>query len=114
MAGSEPAAKARLAAEVARWVEAADGGAHDGAHEAVVLFFDGRAELTVEEAVGRVEVHFAGSGRPGAADDAVVARAAAGDRVVTADRGLIARLPDGVEVVGPRHLLDLLEPSADH
>ena len=52
---------------------------------------------------------------PGSGDDALAAtaaeRAAGGEPllVVTADRGLRARLPAGVPVTGPGWLLDLLE-----
>ncbi|WP_380165188.1 hypothetical protein [Jannaschia sp. R86511] len=58
---------------------------------------------------------------PGSGDDEVVEQAVrlvagrSGDgpgcTVVTADRGLRARLPDGVTVVGPGHLLDRLPPA---
>ncbi|MGY1806839.1 hypothetical protein ACI8AF_05670 [Blastococcus sp. SYSU D00669] len=54
---------------------------------------------------------------PGSGDDALAARAAAlagaGDPplVVTADRGLRARLPAGTPVAGPRWLLERLHGS---
>ncbi|RFU19810.1 hypothetical protein [Geodermatophilus marinus] len=49
---------------------------------------------------------------PGSGDDALAERAAAlgdGVLVVTADRGLRARLPPGAAVTGPRWLLAALE-----
>jgi hypothetical protein len=56
---------------------------------------------------------------PGSGDDALAATAAeiaaAGSPplVVTADRGLRARLPAGVQVAGPGWLLDQLAPGSD-
>ncbi|MEX5718264.1 hypothetical protein [Geodermatophilus maliterrae] len=86
-------------------------------------------EGTVEEVVAVVE----GAARdvpepdgvslvraPGSGDDALAATAAdlaaAGRRVlvVTADRGLRARLPEGTAVVGPGRLLDVLDRMADN
>lgn len=98
------AAAARLAAEVERWATRAA--------EQVVLVFDGWAQPSVAdlERPG-FEVRFAGTGRD-AADDLVVAVARRLDlrgvavRVVTADRGLRARLPAGAEVEGPGAFLD--------
>ncbi|WP_448638719.1 hypothetical protein [Geodermatophilus sp. URMC 63] len=55
---------------------------------------------------------------PGSGDDALAATAAAlagaGRRVlvVTADRGLRARLPEGTGVIGPGRLLDVLDRMA--
>ena len=57
---------------------------------------------------------------PGSGDDALAATAAdlaaAGRRVlvVTADRGLRARLPGGTAVAGPGRLLDALDCMADN
>ena len=73
----------------------------------VVAVVEGRAR-EVPEVPGVRLVRAAGSG-----DDALVAVAA--DLlpplvVVTADRGLRARLPEGTTVHGPGWLLDLLDP----
>ncbi|NYJ03801.1 hypothetical protein [Petropleomorpha daqingensis] len=83
----------------------------------------GGGELTVREVVAVVEGQARAAAAPdgvrvvrapGSGDDALAATAAelaAGGEallVVTADRGLRARLPDGVPVVGPGWLLDLL------
>ena len=76
---------------------------------AVVAVVEGRAR-DAEAPDGVWVVRADGSG-----DDALVAQAAQltadGDRilVVTADRGLRARLPDGVAVTGPGWLLGVLE-----
>lgn len=104
-----PAAAARLAAAVERW-QRSEG-------EPVVVFFDGRPapHLLALERDG-FAVRFAD--RPGrdAADDAIVrfVEDVYGDepnlRVVTADRGLIDRLPPGVTVERPRSFLDRLTP----
>lgn len=100
-----PAAKRRLARQVARWAAPVP--------RSVVLFFDGHPDAAVVAATeDRIEVRFGGRGRPDAADDRIVAAAVPGDRVVTADRGLIDRLPAGVEVVGPTRLLDSLGTPA--
>ncbi len=94
-------AKAGLAAEIARWAATTD--------RLVVLVFDGRPDDRVRASAGTaVHLLFAGGGRPDAADDVIVDRAEPGDTVVTADRGLVARLASGVCVVGPRHLLERL------
>lgn len=93
------AAAARLAQAVARWT--AEG------EDPVVLVFDGRPEPSVALAAGgSLEVAFAE--RPGrdAADDRIVAmvdEAYGTDPdllVVTSDKGLVARLPPGVQVEG--------------
>lgn len=75
----------------------------------VVAVVEGQARA-VEDVPG-VEVVRA----PGSGDDEVVAQAerrsaGAACTVVTADRGLRARLPGTVTVVGPGHLLDRLPP----
>ena len=97
-------AKTRLAADIAAWSRA------EG--RPVLLVFDGRADARISAAADDViTVRFAGGGRPDAADDLLVAEARAGDTVVTADRGLLARLPAGVGAVGPTDLLDRLRGS---
>jgi len=74
----------------------------------VVVVVEGRARAA--EVPDGVRVVLA----PGSGDDAIVATAeelaAAGDPplVVTADRGLRARLPPGTQVAGPGWLLDRL------
>lgn len=91
-------AKARLAAQIAALSEA--GG------RSVILVFDGRADPRIEDSAGPgIGLRFAPGGRPDAADDVLVDLAGPGDTVVTADRGLAARLVHGVHVVGPPHLL---------
>ncbi|RJK96292.1 NUDIX hydrolase [Vallicoccus soli] len=75
----------------------------------VVVVVEGRA-AAVEDVAG-VEVLRA----PGSGDDtvagAVVAGSAGGLVVVTADRGLRDRLPDGAVAAGPRWLLDLVDAA---
>ncbi|MBJ7451536.1 MAG: hypothetical protein JHC71_05550 [Blastococcus sp.] len=80
--------------------------------EAVVAVVEGRArDVPTVEPVRIVRA-------PGSGDDALAAEAAvlaAGDRrvlVVTADRGLRARLPAGVDVAGPGWLLARLDDVA--
>lgn len=104
-----PAAAARLAQRVGRWCQT-----HD---DPVVLVFDGaRQESVALAAGGNLVIEFAP--RPGrdAADDRIVtlvdaatAGGTTGARVVTADRGLVQRLPSGVEVLGPRAFRALVE-----
>jgi hypothetical protein len=82
------------------------------------------AELTVDEVVavveGRARAAEAPDGvrvvrAPGSGDDALAATAAelaaagAAPLVVTADRGLRARLPAGAQVAGPGWLLEVLD-----
>jgi hypothetical protein len=98
-------AKTRLVADVERWARLSG--------RQVLVFFDGHPDDRVLAVGPTVEVRFAGSGRRDAADDAIVAEATADDRVVTADRGLVGRLPVGVEIVGPRRLLAALDEPAD-
>ncbi len=94
-------ARVRLAGEVARLAETTG--------NRVVLVFDGRSPgRALDTAGGVVAIRFAGSGRADAADDEIVALAGPGDTVVTADRRLIERLPDGVDVAGPTALLAAL------
>ncbi len=92
-----PAAKARLAAEIRDWAAVSG--------RPVVLFFDGRTDRNVRAAAEPVEVRFADAAGPDAADHAIVAEAEPGDTVVTADRGLVDRLPPGVAIVGPTVVL---------
>lgn len=92
-------AAARLLARIARWT-------NDHVDEVVVVF-DGaeRSELT-NQAGGLLAVEFARRKGRDAADDRIVELVdeANADRpdltVVTSDRGLIARLPPGVQVEG--------------
>ncbi len=97
-----PAAMARLAQQVATWCWT-----HD---DPVVLVFDGPDQPDVSRlAGGNLTIRFSGSRpRRDAADGVIVAIARSGDTVVTADRGLRARLGSGVATTGPRTLLDLL------
>jgi hypothetical protein len=95
----------RLAQQIAEWCWS-----HD---DDVVLVFDGRERPTVAAlGGGNLAVWFAGSSERDAADDVIVATAVAGDHVVTADRGLLSRLVDGVETTGPRSFLALLPASS--
>lgn len=73
--------------------------------EPVVAVVEGQARAVVD--VPGVEVVRA----PGSGDDAVVAQALAhpGATVVSADRGLRARLPEGTTVLGPGALLARLD-----
>jgi hypothetical protein len=75
----------------------------------VVAVVEGRARDV--PAPDGVEVVRAGGSGDDALVDHVAGRAAAGDRllVVTADRGLRARLPAGVAVTGPGWLLERLD-----
>lgn len=91
-------AMARLSQEIAEWCWT-----HD---ESVVLVFDGPEQDQVTElAGGNLAIHFAKSSARDAADDVLAELATSGDTVVTADRGLIARLATGVDVLGPKALL---------
>ena len=77
----------------------------DLASDDVVLVLEGQARRGVPVGADRgvTTVH-----APGEGDDEIVAQAreradaGADVTVATADRGLIARLPEGVETVGPR------------
>ena len=78
----------------------------------VVVVLEGKARAGATEAVvDGVEVVHA----PGEGDDAIVRAVSARDEpvtVVTADRGLSARVRElGATVVGPTWLLDRLEPD---
>lgn len=103
-------AAARLAAAVDRWQRS-----HG---EPVVVFFDGRptGDLLALDRQG-FAVRFAERAGRDAADDAIVRHvedvyADEPDlRVVTADRGLIDRLPPGVGIERPRSFLDRLAAS---
>lgn len=104
------AAAARLAQRVARWCRT-----HD---DAVVLVFDGAPRASVSDAAGgNLEVDFAPRRGRDAADDRIVERVEAtyGDEpdlvVVSADRGLVARLPPGVAVERPGRFLRRLDRS---
>jgi hypothetical protein len=101
--------RAGAARELVERVRAAT---RDGGLEApVVVVLEGKARPGAPEAVvDGVEVVHA----PGEGDDAIVGAVAARDQpvtVVTADRGLSARVRDhGATVVGPTWLLDRLGP----
>lgn len=89
---------ARLARLMAAWSATTD--------DVVLLVVDHRPDPAISDSAGPdLDVRFAD--RPGrnAADDVIVDLVEAGDTVVTADRGLRARLPAGVDVVGPRTFL---------
>jgi predicted RNA-binding protein with PIN domain len=105
------AAAARLTGQVAAWCRS-----HG---ERVILVFDGRAVAPVARAAlpaaDRLSVQFAGRDARDAADDHIVAlveaHGPAGDlTVVSADRGLIERLPPEVAVEGPARFLERLAP----
>lgn len=93
------AAAARTAQAVARWCRT-----HD---DAVVVVFDGAPVASVQRAGGgNLTVAFAHRSGRDAADDRIVEvvderyAEVAGLTVVTSDRGLVDRLPPGVEVEG--------------
>ena len=82
----------------------------------VLVVFDGRPVEAVEQSASiGVEVAFARRSGRDAADDRIVEEVEQRYvdepdlAVVTADRGLIGRLPPGVAVVGPRGLLDEID-----
>jgi hypothetical protein len=94
-------AAARLVARLDAWAGDPDG-------DRVVVVLEGRARPGAPERVGSaVEVrHAAGEG-----DDLLADLAGPGTLLVTADRELAARArARGAEVVGPRWLLDRLDP----
>ena len=110
-AGATRRLLARLAGLVGRTVEGPDGTPFTCT--ALVAVVEGRAR-DVDPPDGVELVRAAGSG-----DDALAERAAdlvgrgTSPLVVTADRGLRARLPEGTSVAGPGWLLDRLDPPAD-
>ncbi len=96
---NDPAgAAARLTQQMARWCR-------DHETDRVLVVFDGRPVPEVAVlAGGNLEVEFAPARKRDAADDLIVERV--GElfvepelTVVTSDKGLIARLPPGVEVM---------------
>ena len=101
-----PRAQGRLAQQIAEWCRT-----HD---DVVLLVFDGAPVRDVElVAGGNLTIEYAPRrGRDGADDHIVERLDALADRggtvVVTADRGLRARLPDRTPVEGPRAFLDRL------
>lgn len=109
--GSRPDGWWRDRAGAAARLYAAVAAAHDAGrlgHDTVVLVLEGAAKAGVAEGErsGIQVVHADGSG-----DDAIVAAAAAADEpvtVVTADRGLRARLRRDAHAVGPGWLRDRL------
>lgn len=96
----------RLSQEIAEWCRR-----HA---DQVIVVFDGQHQATVTElSGGNLEISYA-PGRRDAADDEIVARAgllAESFVVVTADKGLIARLPETASVLGPSHFLDTVSGS---
>ncbi len=94
-----PRAAARLTQLVAVWCRG-----HD---EDVVVVFDGpEVPAVLELAGGNLAVMFAGSTRRDAADDVIVEHTSEVYSmhpellVVTSDKGLVGRLPPGVETMG--------------
>jgi len=101
-------AKGRLAQQAAEWCNT-----HD---DSVTVVFDRPVAAEVEMlSGGNLMVTFARRGGRDAADDHIVTlveqtyATVADITVVTADRGLTARLPPGVTVIGPRQWLSLIE-----
>jgi predicted RNA-binding protein with PIN domain len=103
------AAAGRLTDQVAAWCRT-----HG---DRVILVFDGRPVPEVAQAAApageRLDVVFAGSGARDAADDRIVALVEAhrdaGDlTVVSADRGLLERLPPEVALEGPSRFIERL------
>jgi predicted RNA-binding protein with PIN domain len=100
-----PAAMQRLTQEIAEWCWT-----HD---DSVLVVFDGR---TIDDVValsgGNLSVRFAGHNSPNAADHMIVEEALT-DRsattVVTADKGLNARLPPAARHEGPSAFLKRIE-----
>jgi predicted RNA-binding protein with PIN domain len=95
-----PAAQARLTQQIAEWCRQ-----H---RDDVVLVFDGRpVEAVAMLAGGNLRIEFASRQGRNAADDRLVELAIDHETscVVTADRGLIARLPASSDVRGPRSFL---------
>jgi hypothetical protein len=91
-------AQLRWATRIAAWADA--GG------DPVVLLFDGAPDADVLcLSMGDLTIEYAQRRGPDAADDRIVLLARGGRPetvVVTADRGLIGRLPADVRVEGPR------------
>jgi hypothetical protein len=100
----------RLAALPGR--ELPEGAVEEGVIQEVVAVVEGAArDVPAPDGVRLVRA-------PGSGDDALAATATAlagaGRRVlvVTADRGLRARLPEGTTVIGPGRLFDVLDRMA--
>ncbi len=93
-----PAAQLRWARRVAAWCDT-----HD---DPVVLLFDGAPDFDVlAQSLGNLRVEYAPRRGRDAADDRIVDLACDGTPdtvVVTADRGLLERLPPDIEREGPR------------
>lgn len=106
------AAKVRLAGEIADWAARAAAN-RPGRPAPVLLYFDGRSDPAIVSAGAGLSVRFAE--RPGrdAADHLIVEEARPGDTVVTADRGLIERLAEGVKTMGPSRLLTEVGATVD-
>jgi hypothetical protein len=103
-AGATTRLLARLAALPGRTVAGPDGGPLSCSGVTAVI--EGRARAA-EDPGGITVVRAQGSG-----DDTITELAVAGDLlVVTADRGLRARLPDATPVAGPGWLLALLDDA---
>ena len=88
---------------------------HDFGGEWVVIVADGRpVEGAPAGTHGDVELRYAGHTAPNVADDLIVEIVNADDdvgaiTVVTSDRGLIARLPDGTHIEGAKSFRDRVE-----
>ncbi len=96
-----PAAMERLTQEIAEWC---------WTHEdEVTLVFDGRTVLDVADmSGGNLQVQFSARTGRNAADDVIVELAAQIDSpitVITADKGLIARLDEAARTEGPGSFL---------
>jgi predicted RNA-binding protein with PIN domain len=103
-----PAAMARLIQEIAEWC---------WTHaDPVLVVFDGQTiESVAELSGGNLEVRFAQHSSRNAADDVIVEEARRQPSpltVVTADKGLKARLPSAVRPEGPSTFLARLTPSS--
>ena len=96
-----PKAMARLVQEIALWCRS-----HQ---DEVVVVFDGRTVADVAIlAGGNLSIRFAVRSGRDAADDVLAELAEAGDRLVTADRGLRGRVSADVRLIGPRAFLDTI------
>ena len=100
-----PAAMERLTQEIARWCWSHEDSVH--------LVFDGPlVEVVGSLAGGNLRIQFAGRSARNAADDVIVelaqALGGADVTVVSADKGLKQRLPEGMQTEGPGTFLQRL------
>lgn len=97
-----PAAAARLTQQIALWCRSRE---KANPQDRMVLVFDGRPVTAVAElSGGTLSIEFAPAPKRDAADDRIVELAEdlfvePDLTVVTSDKGLVARLPPGVEVI---------------